>query len=172
LYPGTKSAQGEALEDLERIRDFPKSALTKENGLFNHLQSLGICISSIGYQPLRKQQAAIKSAIDLFLYGLMLSILATTAGLFLLVPLLIMVYVPGKTSSVVTTCLSVFVFANAMMSWSLFSHAIEVSEYSYFRVLRRLGLKLGSFEPKDIIGVTMAYAAVLVVFVGTSISTN
>lgn len=40
--------------------------------------------------------------------------------------------------------------------------------FDIFRFLSGAGLRFGSFEPKDIIGVKAAHAAILVVFVGTS----
>jgi hypothetical protein len=81
-----------------------------------------------------------------------------------------MVYVPGRTASVVTTCVAVSVFAVQLAVWSSMAHLVEISDLRLFRFLRGTGLRFGSFEPKDIIGVTAAYAAVLVVFVGTSTS--
>ena len=47
------------------------------------------------------------------------------------------------------------------------AHLVNISNLRLFRFLKGTGLKFGSFEPKDIIGVTAAYAATLV-FVGTN----
>jgi len=99
---------------------------------------------------------------------------AMTGGLLLIVPLLIMVYVPGTTASVVTTCVSVFVFASHLAIWSSVAQLDVLPgtpDCMIFRLARVSGFKIGaSFESKDIIAATFAYAAVLVVFVGTSIT--
>lgn len=56
--------------------------------------------------------------------------LAVGGGLMLIIPLLIIVYVPGVTASVVTTCFSVFLFAAQLAFWSTVAHsAVELSEY-------------------------------------------
>ncbi|KAK6397065.1 hypothetical protein LTR65_007564 [Meristemomyces frigidus] len=73
----------------------------------------------------------------------MLSALA--GGLALIVPMVIMKLVPGKICSLVTTCSFVFGFAVAIAL-------------------------LSDLRPNEILGVTAAYAAVLVVFVGTTSS--
>ena len=94
---------------------------------------------------------------------------AVFGGLFLIVPLIIMVYVPGRTAKVVTTCVAVFSFAAQLAFLSSLSRFVELTGSPLFRKLGITGLNFGSFEPKDIIAATAAYAAVLVVFVGTSI---
>lgn len=159
---------GQALDDLERIQGFSPSNIDRH--LAKVLQERGIGIKSVGQERVEKKQRALRSSIDQFLYSSVQFFFAAFGGLLLVVPLLIMVYVPGKTASVVTTCLAVSGFAAQLAIWSSVAHYVEVSESKMFQFLRSSGLKFGSFEPKDIIGVTMAYAAVLVVFVGTSIS--
>lgn len=71
--------------------------------------------------------------------------MAAFGGGSLIVPVIIMVLVPGTTSSLVTTSAFTIAFA-AILAWN-----------------RVLG-------PNEILAVTAAYAAVLVVFVGTSVS--
>jgi hypothetical protein len=94
---------------------------------------------------------------------------AATGGLFLVVPLLIMVYVPGTTASVVTTCISVFYFATTLAVWSTVARFMEHADSLFARMY---GLRFSGFEPKDIIAATAAYAAVLVVFVGASLASS
>ena len=71
--------------------------------------------------------------------------LAATGGFFLIVPMIIMATVPGLVSSLVTTCVSVLVFA-CLMAWRT------------------------DLSPNEVLGTTAAYTAVLVVFVGTSLA--
>ncbi|KAM0715714.1 hypothetical protein Q7P37_009214 [Cladosporium fusiforme] len=69
---------------------------------------------------------------------------AIGGGMALVLPMLVMVLVPGRTCSLVTTTACVLAFACVVA--------------------------LGSdLKPQEILGVTAAYAAVLVVFVGTSL---
>jgi hypothetical protein len=71
--------------------------------------------------------------------------MASTGGLFLIVPVLVMANVPGRTSSLITTCIAMLLFA--------------------------IGITLGTeLKPDQVLGATAAYAAVLVVFVGTSLA--
>lgn len=70
-------------------------------------------------------------------------IMAVTGGAFLIFPMLVMVLHPGKVTSLVTTSVCVFAFGLLMSS----SHALQ--------------------EPFDVLSATAAYAAVLVVFIGT-----
>jgi len=71
--------------------------------------------------------------------------MALFGGASLIGPLLIMTLHPGLTTSHVTTCAATFLFA--------------------------LVLAIGAEETsgKDLLGATAAYAAVLVVFIGTSL---
>ena len=71
--------------------------------------------------------------------------MAALGGLLLVVPTVIMATVPGLRSSLVTTCISIIVFA-VLISWRT---------------------ELG---PNEVLATTAAYAAVLVVFVGTSLT--
>lgn len=71
--------------------------------------------------------------------------MAASGGLLLVVPMLIMAAVPGKLSSLVTTSVAMLIFAT----------------------LVTLVTELG---PNDVLATTAAYAAVLVVFVGTSLA--
>ena len=71
--------------------------------------------------------------------------MAVVGGLALLIPMLVMTYYPGRNVSVVTTSVAMLIFA-AMIT---------------------LGTQLA---PDQVLGATAAYAAVLVVFVGTSLT--
>lgn len=72
-------------------------------------------------------------------------LMAMMGGLALIIPMLVMTYFPGKNVSVVTTCTAMSIFAAVIT----------------------LGTQLA---PDQILGATAAYAAVLVVFVGTSLT--
>ena len=71
--------------------------------------------------------------------------MAALGGMLLVVPTIIMATTPGLTSSLVTTCISMLVFA-VLIAWRT------------------------DLGPNEILATTAAYAAVLVVFVGTSLS--
>lgn len=70
-------------------------------------------------------------------------LLAAAGGLSLIGPMLIMANVLGKVASLVTTCVSMLIFV------------------IFIAFFTELG-------PNEVLGTTAAYAAVLVVFVGTS----
>jgi hypothetical protein len=71
--------------------------------------------------------------------------MASAGGLFLIVPVLVMANIPGRTSSLVTTCIAMLIFA--------------------------IGVTFGTdLKADQVLGATAAYAAVLVVFVGTSLA--
>jgi hypothetical protein len=70
--------------------------------------------------------------------------MASAGGLFLIIPMLVMANIPGKTSSLVTTCVAMLLFAFAIT----------------------FGTDL---KADQVLAATAAYAAVLVVFVGTSL---
>lgn len=72
-------------------------------------------------------------------------LLATAGGLSLIGPMLIMANVPGRMSSLVTTCVSMLIFV------------------VFIAFFTELG-------PNEVLATTAAYAAVLVVFVGTSLN--
>jgi uncharacterized membrane protein len=72
--------------------------------------------------------------------------MASAGGLVLIGPMLIMANLQTKTASLVTTCIAMVLFA--------------------------AGITFGTqLKPDQVLGATAAYAAVLVVFVGTSFST-
>lgn len=72
--------------------------------------------------------------------------MASAGGLVLIVPMLIMANLGTKTANLITTCVAIFLFA--------------------------VGTTAGTrLKPDQVLGATAAYAAVLVVFVGTSFST-
>jgi membrane-associated HD superfamily phosphohydrolase len=115
------------------------------------------------------KQRNLQSYLYIILHFFTQFFFAITGGLQLIVPLLIMVYVRGKTASVVTTCVAVCGFAVQLAIWSSLAQFVELSGFWFFRLARSSGVRIGaSFESKDIIAATFAYAAVLVVFVGTS----
>jgi hypothetical protein len=71
--------------------------------------------------------------------------MASAGGLFLIVPVLVMTDLPGRTPSLVTTCIAMLIFA--------------------------IGITFGTdLKADQVLGATAAYAAVLVVFVGTSLA--
>jgi hypothetical protein len=70
--------------------------------------------------------------------------MAAMGGLLLLVPVIIMATVPGLVASLVTTCVATLVFA-LLIAWRT------------------------DLGPNEVLATTAAYAAVLVVFVGTSL---
>jgi uncharacterized membrane protein len=72
--------------------------------------------------------------------------MASAGGLVLIGPMLIMANLQTKTASLVTTCIAMVLFA--------------------------AGITFGTqLKPDQVLGATAAYAAVLVVFIGTSFST-
>lgn len=73
-------------------------------------------------------------------------LMATVGGLALIVPVLVMSFFPGRNVSLVTTSVAMLLFAAGIT----------------------LMTKL---TPDQVLGATAAYAAVLVVFVGTSLTT-
>lgn len=71
---------------------------------------------------------------------------ASAGGLLVIVPMLVMANLESRTSCLVTTCVAMVVFA--------------------------AGITLGTeLKPDQVLAATAAYAAVLVVFVGTSLAT-
>lgn len=60
------------------------------------------------------------------------------------------------------------IFATALALWPSVAHFMELSNHSITRVAQTFGLRFGRIEPQDIAVAKATYAAVLVVFVGTS----
>ena len=88
---------------------------------------------------------------------------AFIGGIALVAPMLIMVLHPSRNTSLMVTCLFVLAFA---LGLALYSTVIIYVETRYERLKDVIG---GSYlKAKEILGVTAACAAVLVVFVGTS----
>lgn len=116
---GLASLQGPP-GDLPQCKDYGKPALI--GGSRNH-----------AHRKAEKKQMILR-----FVYAL-------AGGLGLLAPMLIMVYVPGTTASMATTCAFMLVFALGL-AW--FSDA----------------------QPREILTISAGYAAVLVVFVGVRIT--
>jgi hypothetical protein len=71
--------------------------------------------------------------------------MASAGGLFLIVPVLVMANLPGKTPCLVTTCIAMLVFAAGITFCT-------------------------DLKADQILGATAAYAAMLVGFVGTSLA--
>src|SRR5690348_8296888 len=97
---------------------------------------------------------------------------ALAGGVALLAPMLIMVYHPSKTTSIVTTCTFVLGFALALVAQAALAEYVAFQHYTKpdneFNLLAMRSFGSSSLQPKDILAATAAYAAVLVVFVGTS----
>jgi hypothetical protein len=92
-------------------------------------------------------------------------VVAIAGGLSLIIPMLIMVLCTSLAASLVTVSVSVLIFAVAMAAWPLvFKHMPWVRKW------RAAGGDDTShqFAAKEVLFVTSAYAAVLVVFIGTS----
>lgn len=153
---------GEAVENFKFMSSTCQSSISEfsnQRGLGTYLKDLGIFIFNAGQQEREVRLQRTREYVSIAQYAVGQFAFATMGGLMLIVPLIIMVYVPGRTASVVTTCISVFLFATQLAVWSTMA-----------RILQAPATQSGKFEAKDIIGATAAYAAVLVVFVGTSIS--
>jgi hypothetical protein len=134
---------------------------TKTRDLKESPRNSNIFIIGIGQQRIKSRFQKPRKSFQLSLYIITQLGFATLGGLFLIVPLVIMVYVPGRTASVVTTCISVFVFALTLAVGSLMSRVLELG------LITLNGLELRRFEPKDVIG-----AKALAIFVGASISSH
>jgi hypothetical protein len=97
-------------------------------------------------------------------------IFAMAVGAALITPMLIMVLHPSRNTSLITTCVFVFAFACAMV---IYNNVVLIVDYGLRRIgMVGEGLVTLALQPKDIMGATAAYAAVLVVFVGTSTRTS
>jgi hypothetical protein len=124
--------------------------------------------SYVGLQKQTPQKgiSRFEGAINSFIETIIQFLFAVSGGGALIAPMLIMVLHPSRNTSLITTCVFVFAFALALATFN--SLALYVGQF-----LRSLGLKKDVLEgvrlqAKDILGATAAYAAVLVVFVGTS----
>ena len=84
-------------------------------------------------------------------------------GLFLIITLNIIAHIPGRTASVVITCVAVFCYATQLAVWCDLSRFVERKGSPPLRKFGIASFNFGSFEPKDIIAATVAYAAILVV---------
>ena len=90
---------------------------------------------------------------------------AIIGGLSLVVPMIIMTLHKGLTTSLTTVCVAVFLFAFALAAWpQAYRRLPWVKRWKHLG-----GFSItNSFGAKEVILVTAAYAAVLVVFVGTN----
>jgi hypothetical protein len=92
-------------------------------------------------------------------------VVAVVGGLSLIVPMLIMVQCKSLVASLVTVSVSVLIFSVAMAAWPLV--------FRYLPWVRRWRAAGGDetshqFGAKEVLFITAAYAAVLVVFIGTN----
>jgi hypothetical protein len=107
-------------------------------------------------------------AVIIFSEALLSVVLALAVGMAIILPMLIMVLHPSETTNLVTTCVFVFSFAVGLALLAVFMSYHKSGNWAH--KAGRHGLFLPTIQPKDVLMATAAYAAVLVVFVGTSIS--
>ena len=94
-------------------------------------------------------------------------VVAIVGGLSLIAPMLVMVLCKSLVANLVTVRLSVLIFAVAMAAWpAVFGHLPWVRRWKAAGG-DETDLQVGA---KEVLFVTAAYAAVLVVFVGTNSS--
>jgi hypothetical protein len=70
-----------------------------------------------------------RSHLDLIFYFITQCSFAASGGLFLIIPLLITVSIAGKNASVVTTCVSVIIFATELATWSVLARLEGSSDF-------------------------------------------
>jgi hypothetical protein len=130
--------------------------LSKRGGLATYLKEHDVSIWCMGQRQPNGKLHSYRSHLNLFFYFIAQFSCAVSGGLLLIVPLLIMVYIPGKTASIVTTSVSVVIFATELATWSALARLEGSSDFRFFRLQRLLGVHIGgSFESKDIIVVTL-----------------
>jgi hypothetical protein len=90
---------------------------------------------------------------------------AVTGGLSLIIPMIIMTLHKSLATSLGTVCVAVLLFAFVLAAWPVaYRHLPWVQ-----RRKRLEGYNISNtFAAKEVLLITVAYAAVLVVFVGTS----
>lgn len=92
--------------------------------------------------------------------------MAVIGGISLVVPMLIMALHRSRVVSLVTTSLAVTLFAVLLASWPLLS-----KHFPWEKTIDEPTASEETLGSKDVLLATAAYAAVLVVFVGASLST-
>jgi hypothetical protein len=130
--------------------------LSKLGGLATHLKEHDVSIWCMGQRQPNGKLRSYRSHLDLFFYFITQFSFAVSGGLFLIIPLLVMVHISGKTTNIVTTCVSIIIFETELAAWSALAHLEGSSDFWFFRLHRLLGVHIGaSFESKDIIAVTL-----------------
>ncbi|KAK3670724.1 hypothetical protein LTR78_009416 [Recurvomyces mirabilis] len=119
-------------------------------------------------KSLEKVRGAMAEYLNFTLSTIIQLIFAGSMGAALVVPMLIMVLHPSTKNSLIVTCVFVFAFASSLVLFNIIAYLAR-------GLLAPLGIGANALDGsvlqvKDIVGATAAYAAVLVVFVGTSIS--
>ena len=142
-------------DDTEATQKDPKSS---------HFELVGMLCPTVPDTAARRFRAA---SFGLTMNALFQAVVASTVGIALLVPMIIMVLYPTQNTSLIITCAFVPSFAMGL---------VTLNDLVFFAGawLQRIGIKSemlfeSALQTKDIIGATAAYAAVLVVFVGVSI---
>lgn len=107
----------------------------------------------------------MEATVSLLLEALIKIFWAFCGGLALIVPMLIMVLRKGRTTSLVTVSVSVFLWSMLLASWTIIAALIKDLAAKLRLNVSTEGQKLGG---KEILAATAACTAVLVVFVGTS----
>lgn len=115
-------------------------------------------------KSLKKRTRSFRAYFSFILYTLINFTIAISVGAALIVPMLIMVLDPSQKTSLVTTCVFVFVFASTLVLFNAIAYFIGLIQERDGN--KSAMLSDAMLQIKDIIGATAAYAAVLVVFVG------
>jgi VIT1/CCC1 family predicted Fe2+/Mn2+ transporter len=151
------------LEDFERMEIRPKIKATSKEEL-EAKRVLGFETPLIGLgirSPSTKDK--VTSLIKKFVDILTSFLFAFRGGIALIAPMLIMVLHPSRNTSLIVTCVFVIAFA---LGLALYSTVITYIGARYGTLKDIVGES--DLKAKETLGATAAYAAVLVVFVGTS----
>jgi hypothetical protein len=149
----TNKRPGGGIEAMEPIDD----AALKVAGC----NTVGIHLS-----PEENATRGFNRALNIFVDLSIKFIIAGAVGSALIAPMLIMVLHPSRNTSLITTCVCVVAFASTMVSFNIVAQFVRyLFKRTRIKVSALDGAKL---EAMDIITATAAYAAVLVVFVGSS----
>jgi hypothetical protein len=163
--------QEQALDDFESIKSaYERSSikLSYLDGLDKHFKGQKVSIFCPDQQEVDGKQKSFRFIAGILFDALIQFSLAGAGGLALIVTMLVMVFVPSKTARVLTTRISVSIFATALALLSSVAHFMELSDHPITRIARTFGLRFGGIEPQDIVVATATYTAVLLVFVGAS----
>jgi hypothetical protein len=147
------------LEDFERMEMRPK--FTAKPGLaipeLSEIPMIGLGMR--GQSTKDNFTGLMRKLVDILTSFLF----AFAGGIALIAPMLIMVLHPSRNTSLIVTCVFVFAFALGLALYSTLITYVRTRYKSLKDVVGESDLKA-----KEILGATAAYAAVLVVFVGTS----